>query len=136
MAGRRWKLPKEPTAREREMGEALDQARERGETHAAVAGRLGITVETVKWWSWRIGTRRRAQRRPRAAPKRQGRVDRASQAVPVAMAKLPEPSPAVGAISNWVGIPSSWRRRRARSSPTSNCTALYSEPRFRRMESI
>ena len=82
MAGRRWKLPKEPTAREREMEEALTQARERGETHAAVAGRLGITVETVKWWSWRIGTRRRAQRRPRATTKRQGRVDRASHAVP------------------------------------------------------
>jgi hypothetical protein len=38
------------------MAGALAEARRRGEEVAAQAARLGISVETVKWWAWRKGS--------------------------------------------------------------------------------
>jgi hypothetical protein len=51
------------------MAAALAEARRQGQGHAEVARRLGVSPQTVKWWSWRIGARARAGRKGRTAGK-------------------------------------------------------------------
>ena len=71
MSGRTSRIPREPTLREREMAESLARARAEGRSHAELAEQLGVALDTVKWWTWRIGARARngRSRRRKAAPK-------------------------------------------------------------------
>ena len=67
-------IPRKPTVREREVSKALSRARAKGQSHAELAAELGVSVETVKWWAWRIGYRARggASGRGTSPPRRTG----------------------------------------------------------------
>jgi hypothetical protein len=62
MAGRMSSMPREATEREREVVQALERGRREGQTPSMIAKALGISRDTLTWWSWRIAARRRAAR--------------------------------------------------------------------------